>query len=213
MRSAIPRLAAFVAIAAGLAGQAQACLGPRGLNPDDVRIADLVVVGRIVNYEIVPEGRRRPELISLASLSPRARQMLQDQLGYVNRHARFDIVVDEVLAGRSPRIVHAIWDNITSGEPAAAPGGRRLIALHPAIIPGEGDGQSLRPVLQRPCAPAFILANAGDEADAVRRALGAPPASRLVDALASIRAMAAAAALAILGALLAAAARRRRRQP
>jgi hypothetical protein len=55
MRSAMPRLAVFLVIAATFAGPAHACLGPHGLDPNAVRLADLVVVGRIVNYEIVPD--------------------------------------------------------------------------------------------------------------------------------------------------------------
>jgi hypothetical protein len=135
------------------------------------------------------------------------------QYSFFGEHARFDIVVEEVLAGRSPGIVHVIWnDQSGGGEAQVAPGGHQLIALFPAIVRSRSDGRSLRPVLQMPCAPAFILDNSDSQADDIRRVLGAPERATIAGVLSSFWFLAIGAAIAGVGLLWAGLARRKRRR-
>lgn len=113
--------------------------------------------------------------------------MWRDQTSFLSDYARFDVIVDQVLAGKAPRMVSVTWDNSTFGEPASMPPGLYLIALR---VPGSmapplrGPSATILPtpepalptLLQAPCSSAFIFPVASDEAIAVRGIIERKPA-------------------------------------
>ena len=122
-------------------------------NLADVRLADVVVIGRISNYRIV---RNEP--------------------GLVSGHARFDVQVDEVLVGRASGRLSVTWYNSTFAVPDQMPAGTYLIALRrpgSTIMPSP-DPNALTP-LQAPCSSAFILEIGSEEAGIVRWFLDSRP--------------------------------------
>lgn len=141
--------------------------------------ASVVVVGRIVDYEIV-----RPQ--DEVSKHWRKTYGQNDVLSY---YARFTVVVDEVLAGKPPSVVSVTWDNSTFGAPKKMKDGAYLIGL---LQPGaprpplRGPSATVLPpqephtlaVLQAPCAPAFILDASSADAKKIRDMLTPPPTGR-----------------------------------
>jgi hypothetical protein len=178
------------------AGPAQACMVDAPIDLEDVQYADVVVVGRISNYAIVPdlEARRDRQrmLAEVRDLPADVRrelgmdleweQDLQRQTGFMTDYARFDIIVEEVLAGTAGRSHTVSWDNSTFGEPESMPPGPFLIALRDprsSLPPLRGPSATITPnrepgsltVLQAPCADAFIFERASEQATAVRSIL------------------------------------------
>lgn len=178
------RSIAAVAVIGALAGtSAYACRVHKELVPGDIRYADVVVTGRIVNYRIVRDEAFRRRMLASPMLTPDMRRFYADKnAGVISDYARFDVLVDEVLVGKAPRRISVTWDNSTFGEPKTMDAGRFLIALRKTdsrTPPLRGPSATILPspepgsltVLQAPCADAFILANAGDQARAVREIL------------------------------------------
>jgi hypothetical protein len=169
-----------------------ACRIRTAFNPDDVRYADAVAIGRIVDYRIISEPseadrRMRRRIIADPQTSPELRRSLRHS-GYLTDYARFTVVVDEVLLGHVGPRVTVTWDNSTFDEPASMPAGQFLIALRDpngAAPPLRGPSATILPVpeprtltvLQAPCAPAFIFERSSAEAEAVRRRLGNGPSA------------------------------------
>jgi len=171
-----------------MGGPALACRAHAPLNLGDVRFADAVVVGRISNYRIIrdEDARRRHEVARSRDLSLGSPERSEEQGGFLSDYARFDVAVDETLAGGARKTLSVTWDNSTYGEPEAMPPGPYLIALrHPGsrlpplrgpsvtILPNRQEG--LLTVLQAPCARAFVFQAASAEAADVRRILRQKP--------------------------------------
>lgn len=147
---------------------------------EDVRHADVVVVGRISDYRIIRDEAFRRRMLSNPRLTPEMRRIYQGAGSLLPDYARFDILVDEVLVGQAPRRLSVTWDNSTFGEPEQMARGPFLIALRRPSSPQpplRGPSGTIRPspvrnlftVLQAPCAGAFIFESASDDASAVRR--------------------------------------------
>lgn len=149
------------------AGPAQACTIYYPQDLEDLRSADVVVLGRITNYEIVARRDPRPE----------------DRTHFWGSgHARFDLVVDEVLAGRAGTRLSVAWINSTFAMPRAMSSGQYLIALvdpgfRPVPLRGPGNiilsapEKGLLIPLQAHCSEAFMFESMSEEALAVRRIL------------------------------------------
>jgi len=169
------------ALATVLPATAQACrifIQPR---LEDVRFADVVVVGRITNYRIVRDEEFRRRMLASPDLSAASRRIYEDpRAGLMSDYARFDIQVQEVLVGRASRTLSVTWDNSTFAEPDHMAGGPYLIALRrpgSASAPPRGpsgtifapaDRQSLT-LLQSACSSAFIYEAASEQAGMLRR--------------------------------------------
>lgn len=174
-----------LAFAAG--GPAHACRIRAPTVLDDVRHADVVLVGRISNYRIVRDNEFRRRMLSSPHLPADMRAMYESQTTtLLPDYARFDIQVDEVLAGRAPTRLSVTWDNSTFGEPAEMAAGPFLIALrrsNSGTPPLRGPSATIRPspepesltLLQAPCAGAFIFESMSNEARTIRRTLAARP--------------------------------------
>lgn len=161
---------------------AYACRVPAPLKLNDVRYADIVLVGRIANYEIVRDQEKRAELIARLRPDDPWRKAVEGGAGILSDYALFNVVVDEVLKGRAAGTISVTWDNSTFSEPEAMPTGQFLIALRnptakappvrgPSAFIGANPEPTLSTVLQAPCAPAFIFEVSSREAADVRRLL------------------------------------------
>jgi hypothetical protein len=171
MRNRILIAAAFAALSA--AAPAHACRIWVPLEPEDVGFANTVLVGRVENYRIIqhdPSGKTPDKVVRSANL-------LWD-------YAQFDVVVEEVIAGKAPRRLTVTWDNSTFGEPDTLAPGPYLIALRDPtspIPPLRGPSgtifpaprQDLPTLLQAPCSSPFLLPVADKDASTVRAIVAA----------------------------------------
>lgn len=145
------------------AAPARACFIMASFHLEDIKYASVVVIGRVVDYEIV-YYKMFPE----------------DEL--TQKYARFKVVVDEVLVGQPSKVVSVTWVNSTFGEPEKMEKEPYLIGLREPgskspwdrfpiaeILPSEPNSLT---VLQASCAPAFILEATSAEAKTIRDLLG-----------------------------------------
>jgi hypothetical protein len=166
---------------------ANTCLAAGGLNLDDIKYASVVVIGRIVDYKIVLDQKVRKErkeiLDRSTDKSSEYWRMMSEQKHFLSDYARFKVVVDKVIVGKSPNVISVTWDNSTFGEPEQMKKGLYLIGLREPgskSPPLRGPSATILPspnpksltVLQAPCAPAFILESASAEAKAIKKMLG-----------------------------------------
>lgn len=153
---------------------------------EDVRFADVVVVGRVVNYRIVRDEAFRRRMLGSPNLTAEMRSLYENlQASLLPDYARFDVQVEEVLVGRAPGKLSVTWDNSTFGEPSEMAAGPYLIALRrpdspspplrgpSATIFPSRDAEAL-PLLQAPCSSPFIYEVGSDEDRMVRKILDTP---------------------------------------
>jgi len=170
------------AITAALATvPARACETDAELNLNDVKLADVVVIGRVANYRIVLDQDFRKKMLASPNLSPDIRRIYETG-SIMSDYARFDVQVDEVLFGKAPEVLAATWDNSTFSEPEQMGPGPFLIAMRDpsskmpplrapsaTILPDPERGTLT--VLQAPCSSPFIFEPDGEEAKAIRQKL------------------------------------------
>jgi hypothetical protein len=149
----------------------------------DVRYADVVVVGRVVNYTIIRDREFRRRMSQTPNLPNELRKAYADpESNLIGDYARFDVRVEQVLAGRPAKRLRVAWSNSTFGLPKSLPDGPVLIALSkPGAISPPLRGPSatfvpsrepgLRAVVQAPCASPLMFAATSPEARAIRRIL------------------------------------------
>ena len=158
---------------------AGACMMMAKLKLDDINYASVVVVGRIVNYEIIRPTDKVSEYW----------RKTYGQKNVLSDYARFNVLVDEVLVGQPPTVISVTWNNSTFGEPKTMKEGPYLIGLREPgskTPPLRGPSATILPsqepksltVLQAPCAPAFILDASSAEAKAIRDMLAPPQKER-----------------------------------
>lgn len=177
--------AALTLVSLAVPGLAFACLMQAPLVLTDVTYADVVVVGRISHYKLIADQRWREDLRNrfvrtggvdnlIDSFAPAGK--------FISDYARFDIQVDEVLAGQAPKTLTVTWDASTFGEAKSMPTGPLLIALRrpgSPRAPLRGPSATVFPdpepgaltVLHPACAHAFIFPASGKEAAEVRQLL------------------------------------------
>jgi hypothetical protein len=162
---------------------ASACLMFSALKLDDIKYASVVVIGRIVDYEIVLDQKVRKErkemLDRSTDKSSEYWRLMSEQKDFLSDYARFRVVVDKVLVGKPPKIITVTWDNSTFGEPEKMEKGQYLIGLSDpgskrpplrgpsATILASPDPKALT-VLQAPCAPPFIFESTSAEAKKIQ---------------------------------------------
>lgn len=149
-----------------IGGSADACVVEASINLNDVRNADVVVVGRIANYQLVkPSSEEKHGNLAAPSRSVKTQDLLDSLSGSGTNYARFDILVDEVLRGPKAKTLKAVLSELTFSLPAHMPSGFFVIALHNSAPPLDGSGatalSTVDPayfsVLQQSCAGAFIF--------------------------------------------------------
>ena len=166
---------------------ASACRMGADLKLDDIKYASVVVIGRIVDYEIVLDQavrKNRKEMLERsADKSTEYWRLMSEQKDFLSDYARFKVLVDEVLVGQPPNVISVTWDNSTFREPEKMKEGPYLIGLREPgskSPPLRGPSATILPspepksltVLQAPCAPAFILEATSAEAKTIREMLG-----------------------------------------
>lgn len=170
----------------GASSPALACRVEAQIVLDDVRHADLVLVGRISNYRLIRNEPFRQRMLNSPTLAPALREIYASRGPLLSDYARFDIEVAEVLVGTAPSYLSATWDNSTFGEPENMPEGPFLIALRnpssaaPPLRRSsatifEHAEPALPTLLQAPCAIPFLFEADSDGAAEVRRILETLP--------------------------------------
>jgi hypothetical protein len=149
-----------------LPASAAACVMIWPLKLEDVRRADVVVIGKISDYRFFRDEALRRKMLSSPNLAPDLREAYEDSNRvWWSDYGQFEIEVDQVLAGRAPRKVLVIMRGSSLPPPTQMDPGRYLVALHRAspARPFETrasspsyDPNALTP-LEQPCAGAFIF--------------------------------------------------------
>ena len=183
-------IAAAAASAGLVPASAQGCRMYVSPTLEDVRYADVVVVGRISHYRIIRDQAFRRRMLASPRLPADLRRMYQNtHTILMSDYARFDVTVDEQLLGNSPGKFSVTWDNSTFGEPERMPAGPYVLALrwpkspHPplrgpsATVLPSPDPNSLT-LLQAPCSGAFLYEAYSEQAQTIRKILGARKASQ-----------------------------------
>ena len=150
---------------------------------EDVRYADVVVIGRIDDYRIIRDEAFRKRMLASPNLSIDMRKVYEDpKQGLLPDYARFNVQVEQVLFGKAPVRLSVTWDNSTFGEPDRMGPGRYLIALRrpgTASPPLRGPSATIFPspdpnaltLLQAPCSSAFIYDAESQEARTIQAIL------------------------------------------
>jgi hypothetical protein len=154
---------------------------------EDVKFADLVVVGRIKNYHVVWDAKVSEEREAVLDGLPEGStaemgENLESQTPFVRSYARFDILVDEVLRGTASDTVSATWYSWKFEEPSFLEGEPFLIALIArgsmqaplygqitTVMPPPDDVSMI--VLQALCNDAFVIPEASAEVQDIRAIL------------------------------------------
>lgn len=145
---------AAMALALMLASEpALACRFQREPNLNEVKQADLVVIGKITEYQVIRhEG--------------------------VGSYSRFVIQVEQVIVGKASDRLPVTWENSTFGQPEKIAEGQYLIALHAGSTGNYITGSPHREpnvmsVLQEPCSRALMFEVSSNEARITRDILAA----------------------------------------
>lgn len=176
------RIRTFVTVAAILGGlfptkPVEACMMSAQLNLADVLYADLIVIGQISDYEIVPGAAKQIRQQQADSVT-----VPEEVSGYPGDYARFVVTINEILRGEAPQAFTATWDNSTYSEPKSMPPGLYLIALRnpqSPIPPLRGPSATVTrapevdrlTVLQAPCAEPFLFPAESKATERVRAIL------------------------------------------
>lgn len=173
------RTAATVALViAATAGPADACRMAAPLNLEDVRYADAVVIGRIVDYHVVRDVESRRKMLANPKLPRDLRRYYQGRNGLLSDYARFTVKTASVLVGQAAERFAVTWDNSTFAEPETMPTGPYVIALRRPSSPmpplrGPSATIVLKPdgltLLQAPCSTPFLFKSGSEEAREVIR--------------------------------------------
>ncbi len=144
---------------------------------NDIKLADVVVIGRIVDYQIVldPKARENNRKSVEGIKNSKTSEPLSNVRRFISDYAKFDVLVEEVVKGTATERMTATWDNSTFGEPESIPPGPYLIAFRyaqSAAPPLGGPSAIIMPtpipevptVLQALCARAFIFKSDSTEA-------------------------------------------------
>jgi hypothetical protein len=183
-----PRRAILVAALASMiaTAPANACRIHVPLDLEHVRMADIVVVGRISNYRIERDEETRRQALKSPNLAAEQRRFYEGRGRLWTDSAMFEVEVDEVLFGKAPKKLLLSWNHSTYPEPETMPAGPYLIAImrpRPASRPPQGpvglDPPGHQPVpfivLEQPCSAGFIFETGSEEARTLRRMLSTGP--------------------------------------
>lgn len=178
---------AAVALTCGSAIQpTYACRMHAPIVLDDVKYAEVVFVGRVLNYTIVRDQALRERMLSNPHLSPQDREFYTGDHDLMGDYARIEMQVDETLVGIAPKKLTLTWYNSTFGLPKTLTAGPFLVALRKpssSLPPLRGPSATIVPnhepdaltLLQAPCSSPFMFESMSNEAQSVRRMLGTRP--------------------------------------
>jgi len=142
---------------------------------EDIKQADLVVVGRIANYRVLPDLRdpvahmRRYELLQEAlKATPEQMESLRRSNYSLSDFASFEIQVEHVLKGEASKTINVRWQNETFREPEAMPPGPYVIALRAPKLSAP-PAQNHFTIFQASCSRAYIFTSESKEAAQARK--------------------------------------------
>ncbi len=171
----------FVAISmVTLDSMALACAAPSLIELNDVKFANIVVIGTIIDYKIVKNEKFRRQMLKSKYLSAEDRRIYAGSELLRTDFARFKIVVSQVLFGTAPKTLSVSWDYPESLDiPKRMANRPLLIALHwryNDVFFRQGGSYStlsdrdpkLVTILQAPCAGPFIFDSVGSDARAIK---------------------------------------------
>lgn len=186
-----PDIRRWVVVATGFVtafpATSHACVIRVPANLEDVRFADVVVVGRVANYRIVRDEDSRRRMLASPRLPAEMRWLYEDpHESLLSDYARFDVRVEAVLVGSAPSTLSVTWDNSTFGEPEQMAAGPYLIALRrpssaspplrgPSATVFSSPDPRVLTLLQAPCSVPFIYEVGSEQAATIQRILGARP--------------------------------------
>ncbi len=152
-----------------------ACTSAVEFIPEDVKYADIVVLGTVQNFNSVLDldARRRRAEFKEAVRGTKLYDILNKSSGVSTDYALFDVHVDDVLKGSAGEVI-----SITAQPfPKISPSGQYLIAIRhirselpplrtaaATVFTPEGSEYT---VLSAPCAPHFFLDPKSEEAKLV----------------------------------------------
>lgn len=172
-------LSAIALLFSGSGTAVEACIVSVPLHIEDVRHADVVVVGRITDYRLVLDPVVRARRKADVARNPEVWKRFGDQTRFLPDHARFRIEVEEVLYGEAPDMLVATWDNSTFAEPDSLAPGPYVIALRnpqsgtpplrgPSAVVGPAPEPGTLTLLQAPCARPFLFEADSEKARLLR---------------------------------------------
>ncbi len=167
-------LMAAVFTISATASTAEACRITVPLDLSQVKHADTVVVGRILDYRLVLDQKaraRRATELARPGLSAGERQYLSNQTMYDTDLARIDIQVKTVLRGRAVNRLTATVDAGALGYQYKPNSGSFLIALYDPHRTKDVQAPSTFTVMTQPCAGSFILPQETPQAAEITRRL------------------------------------------
>jgi hypothetical protein len=175
------RFLLLLAVLAGCPTSALACRDEPELVLSWLGTADLVVVGHVSNYRIVPDfhdpiaaGHRYELLQRALTATPEQRAEIQRSMRRASDFARIDLQVEEILAGAAPDELEITWDTSWFQLPDNLRPGSYLIALR---APGKAGASPARAnswtVLSPVCQSSFLVPAGSADAAAIRRELSA----------------------------------------
>lgn len=153
---------------------ALACLVPKPLHSSDFVTAEVIIVGRVINYEAVvdPVATEKTRQVLEASPSMRAHAKDYKWISY----GKLDVEVDEVLKGTVPARPAIYWLPGTIGPADALAPGRYILGLGKVdTLPMHYENRPLPPdalrVEEKACAGTFIAPYASEMASKVEQLL------------------------------------------
>ncbi len=173
------RLALLLITLVGFSTPALACRDEPELRLSWLSRADLVIIGQVSNYRIVPDfndpiaARVRYELLERAlGANPEEREVIRSNMRSASDYAHLDVQVEEVLAGTVPERLEVTWDTSWFRLPDSLEPGSYLIALQ---APGKGAVSPARArswtVLSPICEQSFLIPSGSKDAVAIRQQL------------------------------------------
>ncbi|WP_162933007.1 hypothetical protein [Roseovarius sp. EL26] len=158
-------------------GSAMACIASMDQDLKNIKNADVVVIGKLRNYQIVTDtmatDAARQQQQYFEGLSDESKDDDVNETKITINYARFEIDVDEVLLGNVSETLTAIWPNYAFIESGMTPNAPFLIALRRSTKSTPSlRGQTVWMVHGSYCTGSFFFAGASTDAATVRELLG-----------------------------------------
>lgn len=173
------RLALLLITLVGFSAPALACRDEPELRLSWLNQADLVLVGHVSHYRVVPDfhdpvaAAHRYELLERALVAtPEQREQIRRQVGLASDFARVDVRVEEVLIGTRPERLEVTWDTSWFKLPESLEPGSYLMALQaPGKLVRTPARSRTWTVLSPICEQSFLVPSTSKAAAAIRQEL------------------------------------------
>ena len=97
---------------------------------EDIKYADLIVIGRVSNYRIIRDLEFRKSMLANPNLASGLRLHYENpNTSLLSDYAVFNVEISEIIKGAAPNKIAVTWENSTFSDPALLESGPYLIAL------------------------------------------------------------------------------------